>query len=88
MKKGDEHGELSQNVHALHLIECCVFCWDPNLLVKPKPSYVLAEAQADEEPGKLTRHCMENSNKAVDILKECGVDGWVKKYEKELTVLS
>ena len=22
--------------------------------------------------------------KAIDILKECGADGWVEKYEKEL----
>jgi class 3 adenylate cyclase/tetratricopeptide (TPR) repeat protein len=29
----------------------------------------------------------ENLNKAVDILKECGADGWVEKYEKELAAL-
>jgi hypothetical protein len=23
-------------------------------------------------------------NKAIDILKECGADGWVKKYEREM----
>ena len=27
----------------------------------------------------------ENLNKAIDIFKECGADGWVKKYEDELT---
>ena len=26
----------------------------------------------------------ENLSKAIDIFKECGADGWVKKYEKEL----
>jgi tetratricopeptide (TPR) repeat protein len=26
----------------------------------------------------------ENLNKAIEILKECGADGWVKKYEIEL----
>jgi class 3 adenylate cyclase/tetratricopeptide (TPR) repeat protein len=26
----------------------------------------------------------ENLAKAIDILKECGADGWVKKYEEEL----
>ena len=30
----------------------------------------------------------ENLNKAIDILKECGADGWVAKYEKELAALS
>lgn len=26
-----------------------------------------------------------NLNKAIDIFKECGADGWVEKYEKELS---
>ena len=26
----------------------------------------------------------ENLGKAIEIFKECGADGWVKKYEKEL----
>ncbi len=30
----------------------------------------------------------ENLGKAIEILKECGADGWVKKYEKELATLS
>jgi len=30
----------------------------------------------------------ENLSKAIEIFKECGADGWVKKYEKELAVLS
>jgi len=30
----------------------------------------------------------ENLNKAIEILKECGADGWVVKYEKELALLS
>jgi tetratricopeptide (TPR) repeat protein len=30
----------------------------------------------------------ENLYKAIDILKECGSDGWVEKYEKELAALS
>jgi len=29
----------------------------------------------------------ENLNKAIDIFKECGADGWVEKYEKKLTEL-
>jgi hypothetical protein len=29
----------------------------------------------------------ENLGMAIDILKECGADGWVEKYEKELTAL-
>ena len=30
----------------------------------------------------------ENLNKAIEILKECGADGWVDKYEKELAALA
>ena len=30
----------------------------------------------------------ENLGKAIDIFKECGADGWVEKYEKELVALS
>jgi len=30
----------------------------------------------------------ENLGKAIEILKECGADGWVVKYEKELAALS
>jgi tetratricopeptide (TPR) repeat protein len=26
----------------------------------------------------------ENLGKAIEILKECGADGWVEKYQKEL----
>jgi tetratricopeptide (TPR) repeat protein len=30
----------------------------------------------------------ENFGKAIEILKECGADGWVEQYEKELATLS
>jgi tetratricopeptide (TPR) repeat protein len=30
----------------------------------------------------------ENLNKAIEIFKQCGADGWVEKYEKELASLS
>jgi tetratricopeptide (TPR) repeat protein len=30
----------------------------------------------------------ENLGKAIEILKECGADGWVERYEKELATLS
>ncbi|MBL7203317.1 MAG: hypothetical protein ISS63_03150 [Desulfobacteraceae bacterium] len=29
----------------------------------------------------------ENLGKAIEIFKECGADGWVEKYEKELEPL-
>ena len=29
----------------------------------------------------------ENLNKSIEILKDCGADGWVEKYEKELASL-
>jgi len=29
----------------------------------------------------------ENLNKAIESFKECGADGWVEKYEKELASL-
>jgi len=34
-----------------------------------------------------TANAKENLNKAIDIFKECGADGWVEKYEKELAVM-
>jgi len=30
----------------------------------------------------------ENLNKAIEIFKECGADGWVKKYQNEIASLS
>jgi tetratricopeptide (TPR) repeat protein len=30
----------------------------------------------------------ENLDKAIEIFKECGADGWVEKYEKELAIIS
>jgi class 3 adenylate cyclase/tetratricopeptide (TPR) repeat protein len=30
----------------------------------------------------------ENLGKAIEILKECGADGWVEKYEKELAIIT
>jgi len=30
----------------------------------------------------------ENLGGAIEILKECGADGWVSRYEKELAALS
>jgi tetratricopeptide (TPR) repeat protein len=30
----------------------------------------------------------ENLGKAIEIFKECGADGWIEKYEKELATLS
>ena len=29
----------------------------------------------------------ENLERAIEIMKECGAEGWVEKYEKELTAL-
>jgi tetratricopeptide (TPR) repeat protein len=30
----------------------------------------------------------KNLGKAIEIFRECGADGWVEKYEKELATLS
>jgi hypothetical protein len=30
----------------------------------------------------------ENLNKAIEIFKECGADGWVNKYKEDLASLS
>ncbi|MFC1858563.1 tetratricopeptide repeat protein [Thermodesulfobacteriota bacterium] len=30
----------------------------------------------------------DNMSKAIEIFKECGADGWVERYEKELALLS
>ena len=29
----------------------------------------------------------EQLTKAIDIFRECGADGWVEKYEKELALI-
>jgi hypothetical protein len=29
-----------------------------------------------------------NLGKAIEIFKECGADGWVEKYEKELATIT
>jgi len=39
-------------------------------------------------PYHYNRIAKENLNKAIEILKECGADGWVEKYEKELAAIS
>jgi len=30
----------------------------------------------------------ENLDRGIEILRECGADGWVSRYEKELALLS
>ena len=40
-------------------------------------------AKLFKRKGDLSK-AKENLNKAIEILKECGADGWVKKYEIEL----
>ena len=40
-------------------------------------------AELFQRKGDLAR-AKENLSKAIGILKECGADGWVKKYEEEL----
>jgi hypothetical protein len=32
-------------------------------------------------------NAQEQFGKAIEILRECGADGWVEKYEKELASL-
>ncbi len=36
---------------------------------------------------KDTLKAKENLSKAIEIFSECGADGWVTKYEKELAEL-
>jgi tetratricopeptide (TPR) repeat protein len=48
--------------------------------------YVL-HADLFKRKGDLPK-IQENLSKAIDIFKECGADGWVEKYEKELAELS
>ncbi len=44
-------------------------------------------ADLSKRKGDLTK-ARENLNNAIEIYKECGADGWVKKAEKELAALS
>ena len=29
----------------------------------------------------------ENFNKAINVIKKCGADGWVQRFEKEMATL-
>ena len=44
-------------------------------------------AELDKRKGNKSK-AKENLGKAIGIFKECGADGWVKKYKEELTSLS
>jgi len=44
-------------------------------------------AELFKRKGDLSK-AKEKLNKAIDIFKECGADGWVERYEKELASLS
>jgi tetratricopeptide (TPR) repeat protein len=44
-------------------------------------------AELFKRKGELAQ-AKEKLNKAIGILQECGADGWVKKYEKDLAALS
>ena len=44
-------------------------------------------AELFKRKGRLSR-VKENLNKAIEIFRECGADGWVEKYAKELAALS
>jgi tetratricopeptide (TPR) repeat protein len=43
-------------------------------------------AELFKRKGDLTK-TKENLSQAIEIFKECGADGWVDKYEKELSIL-
>ena len=43
-------------------------------------------AELFKRKGDLSK-ARENLSKAIEIFKECGADGWVEKYEKELATL-
>ena len=44
-------------------------------------------AELFKRKGDLSQ-AREKLSKAIEIFKECGADGWVEKYEKELAALS
>jgi tetratricopeptide (TPR) repeat protein len=44
-------------------------------------------AELFKRKGDLSQ-AKEKLSKAIEIFKECGADGWVEKYEKELVTLS
>jgi hypothetical protein len=47
--------------------------------------YALYAEIAKQKGDKL--HTKQNLQKAIEIFKECGADGWVKKYQKDLAGL-
>ena len=48
--------------------------------------YALYAKLFKRKDDRLKAH--ENLSKAIEIFKECGADGWVEKYEKELVAIS
>ena len=46
-----------------------------------------SHAALSKRKGDLAK-AKESLNKAIEILKECGAEGWVEKYEKELAAIS
>ena len=51
-------------------------------LAKDHAAYALLH----KNMGKL-QAARENFEKSIDIFKQCGADGWVERYEKELAAL-
>jgi hypothetical protein len=47
----------------------------------------LTEAEILQRRGPKSK-AKENLSKAIEIIKECGANGWVGKYEKESGALS
>jgi uncharacterized phosphosugar-binding protein len=43
-------------------------------------------AELFKRKGELSKS-KENLNRAIEIFKKCGTDGWVKKYEEEVASL-
>ena len=43
-------------------------------------------AKLFKRKGRKTK-ARENFGKAIELMKDCGADGWVEKYEKEMSTL-
>jgi hypothetical protein len=86
-------GEILMNINDQHLAEAETWMrraieanQKNGMFFELGRTYVAYSQWFKRKGDRLKRQ--ENLGKAIEILKECGADGWVEKYEKELASIS
>ena len=86
-------GEILLNIDNQHILEA--ENWIQKAIEADQKNRTMFELGKDyalyadlfKRKGDRTK-AQDNLGKTIEILKECGADGWVEKYEKELTSIS